>query len=186
MIRNIFVQSWLIWATFYTTGEHFFHQKFPLLSSNLKIVLTKDFPIEPFANVLQIRCYCKFPNNHKKYLCWSLFLIHVFIKLEDWWPATLLKERPQLRCFPGNVLKCLKKTFYGTPPVAASENDFEEFLTISKGGLTWNDFVWFNLSERVNCEIVAIFCIEMWMIRFLKDRMSFIFSELDEMKRLNK
>ena len=38
-----------------------------------------------------------------------------------------------------NVLKCLKKTFYGTPLVAASENGFEEFLRISKGGLTWND-----------------------------------------------
>ena len=38
-----------------------------------------------------------------------------------------------------NVLKCLKKTFYGTPPVAASENGFEEFLRISKGGVTRND-----------------------------------------------
>ena len=38
-----------------------------------------------------------------------------------------------------NVLKCLKKTFYGTRPVAASENGFEEFLRISKGALTWND-----------------------------------------------
>ena len=38
-----------------------------------------------------------------------------------------------------NVLKCLKNTFYGTPPVAASENGFEEFLRISKGRLTWND-----------------------------------------------
>ena len=102
-------------------------------------VLTKDFPMQLFANVLQIRCYCKFPNNHKKYLCWSLFLIHALIKLQDWWPATLLKKRPQHRCFPVNVLKCLKKTFYGTPPVAASENGFEEFLRISKGGLTWND-----------------------------------------------
>ena len=139
MMGNIFVQSWLIWATFYTTGEHFFHQKFPLLSSDLKNVLTKDFPMQPFANVLQIRCYCKFPDNHKKYLCWSLFLIHALIKLQDWWPATLLKKRPQHRCFPVNVLKCLKKTFYGTPPVAASENGFEEFLRISKGGLTWND-----------------------------------------------
>ena len=36
-------------------------------------------------------------------------------------------------------LKCLKKTFYGTPPVAVSENGFEELLRISKGGLTWND-----------------------------------------------
>ena len=39
-----------------------------------------------------------------------------------------------------NVLKCLKKTFHGTPLVAASENGFEEFQRISKGGLTWNDF----------------------------------------------
>ena len=38
-----------------------------------------------------------------------------------------------------NVLKCLKKTFYGTPPVAASGNDFEEFVRISKDSLTWND-----------------------------------------------
>ena len=37
-----------------------------------------------------------------------------------------------------NVLKCLKKTFYGTPPVAASENGFEEFVRMSKGGHTWN------------------------------------------------
>ena len=34
--------------------------------------------------------------------------------------------------------ECLK-TFYGTPPVAASENGFEEFLRISKGGLTRNN-----------------------------------------------
>ena len=61
--------------------------------------------MQPFANVLQIGCYCKF--------------LH--------------------RCFPVNVLKYLKKTFHRTPPLAASENAFEEFLRISKGGLTWND-----------------------------------------------
>ena len=130
MIGNIFVQSWLIWATFHTTGEHFFHQKFPLLSSDLKNVLTKDFPMQPFANVLQIRCYCKFPDNHKKYLCWSLFLIYVLKKLQGWWPATLLKKRPQHRCFPVNMehFPCSQKNFC-----------FEEFLRISKGGLTWSD-----------------------------------------------
>ena len=95
--------------------------------------------MQTVPNVLQIRCYCKFPDNHKKYMCWSLFLIHVLIKLQDSWPATLLKKRLQHRCFPVNVLKCLKKTFDGTPPVAASENGFEEFLRIFKGGLTWND-----------------------------------------------
>ena len=104
--------------------------------------------MQPFANVLQIRCYCKFPDNHNKYLCWSLFLIHVLIKLRDWWPATLLKKRPQHRCFPVNVLKCLKKTFYGTPPVARSENGFEEFLkavlhgTICMIYLIWTCKLW--------------------------------------------
>ena len=134
MIGNIFVQPWLIWAIFHTTGEQFFHKKFPLLSSDLKNVLAKDFPMQPFANVLQIRRYCKFPNNHKKYLYWRFFLIHALIKLQDWWPATLLKKRPKHRCFRVNVLKCLKK-----PPVAASKNSFEEFLRISKGGLTGNN-----------------------------------------------
>ena len=128
MIGNIFVQSWLTWSTFV-------HQKFPLLRCDLKSVLTKDFPMQPFANVLQIRSYCKFPDNHKKYLCRSLFLIHALIKLQDWWPATLLRKRPQHICFTVNVFKCLKKT-YATPPVAASENGFKEFLRISKGSLT--------------------------------------------------
>ena len=145
MIGNIFVQPWLIWAIFHTTGEQFFHQKFPLLSSDLKNVLAKDFPMQPFANVLQIRRYCKFPNNHKKYLCWTFFLIHALVKLQDWWPATLLKKRLQRRCFPVNVLKCLKNTFYGTPLVAASENGFEKFVRISKGGLIWNDL--YNLTN---------------------------------------
>ena len=52
--------------------------------------------------------------------------------------CNFIKKETQHRCFPVNVLKCLKKTFYGTPPVATSENGFEEFLRTSKGGLTWN------------------------------------------------
>ena len=32
-----------------------------------------------------------------------------------------------------------EKTFYGTPPVAASENGFEEFIRISKGSPSRND-----------------------------------------------
>ena len=86
-------------------------------------------------------------------ICWSLFLMHVLIKLQYWWPATLLKKRPPPKkktpVFSCGCLKSLKKTFYATPLVAASE-------------------------------------IEMWMIRFLKDRTSSIFSDLYEMKRLNK
>ena len=102
MIGNIFVQSWLIWATFHTTGEHFFHQKFPLLSSGLKNVLT-DFLMQPFANVLQISCYCYYRTNG----------LQLYLKKET--------PTPVFSC------ECLK-IFYETPQVAASENGFEEFL----------------------------------------------------------
>ena len=51
--------------------------------------------------------------------------------------------------------------------MAASENGFEEFVRISKDGLTWNDL--YDLTnQRANCKIVATFCIEMCMITVLK------------------
>ena len=50
--------------------------------------------------------------------------------------------------FPVNILKCLKKTFCGTPPVIASENGFEKFLRISKGALPRN-----NLYDLTNLNI---------------------------------
>ena len=54
-----------------------FHQESPLLSYNLKNFLTKQFPkmqTQPFPNVLQNRCTCKFPDIHKKmYVLKSLF-----------------------------------------------------------------------------------------------------------------
>ena len=62
-----------------------------------------------------------------------------FHKVTGLMACNFIKKRSQHRCFPVNVLKCLKKTFYGTPPVAASENGFEELLKISKGGFIWND-----------------------------------------------
>ena len=70
------------------------------------------------------------------------------MKLQGLWPATLLNKKPQQWCFPVNFLKCLKKTFYVAPPVAASENGFEEFLRISKGGLTWD-----NLYDLTNLNV---------------------------------
>ena len=69
MMSSIFVQFRLIWATFHTTGDLtiLVSSKVPLLSSDLKNVFTKHFPKkQPFVNALQIRCYYKFPNIHKK------------------------------------------------------------------------------------------------------------------------
>ena len=135
MIGNIFIQSWLIWATFHTTGEHCFHQKFPLLSSDLKNVYTKDFPMHLFANVLQIRCYCKFPDNHKKYVLESLFN-PCFNKVTGLMVWNFIKKETPSQVLSCEYLKMFEKTFCGTPPVATSKNGFEEFLTISKDGLT--------------------------------------------------
>ena len=47
-----------------------------------------------------------------------------------------------------NILKSLRKIFCGTPPVVASENGFEEFLRISKGGLAGN-----NLYDLTNLNV---------------------------------
>ena len=129
MVGNTLVQSWLIWATFHT----FFHQKFPLLSSDLKNVPKKDFPMQLFANVLQIRCYCKFPDNHKKYLCWSRFLIRVLIKLQD---CNFIKKETPTQVFSCECLKMFVKNFLWNNYGGCF---WEWFWRISKGGLTWND-----------------------------------------------
>ena len=85
MIGNIFDLSNLL----HSWWPFLFHQKF--LISDLKNFLTEHFPkMQPFANVVQNRCYYKFLDIHRKYRCWSLFLI----KLQNWWPATLLKRDP--------------------------------------------------------------------------------------------
>ena len=71
-----------------------------------------------------------------------------FNKVTGLMACKFIRKRSQHRCFHVTVLKCLKKTFYGTPPVATSENGFEEILRISKGGLTWN-----NLYDLTNLNV---------------------------------
>ena len=62
-----------------------------------------------------------------------------FSKVTGLMACNFIKKETPSQVFPVNVFTCLKKTFYGAPPVAASENSFEEFLRISKDRLTWND-----------------------------------------------
>ena len=101
--------------------------------------LQKTFQCSRSQIFFKLGVIVNFPIITRNICFWvSFFLIHVLIKLQDWWPAILLKKRPQHRCFPVNTLKCLKKTFCGAPPVAVSENGFKEFLRISKGSLTRN------------------------------------------------
>ena len=72
--------------------------------------------------------------RRRKYMRWSLLLI----KLQDWWCATLLKKRPQRRCFPMKNIKYLRKAYFMEPFWGLLLKMFEEFLRISKGDLTWN------------------------------------------------
>ena len=50
-----------------------------------------------------------FPILARKYLRWSLFLM----QLEAWRPATLIKKRPQRKCFPRISQKFYQQLFYG-------------------------------------------------------------------------
>ena len=105
-----------------------FHQKFPLLSSDLKNAFTKHFPkMQPFANVLQNRCYYNF------------VLEPLFNKVTGLMACNFIKKRPQHRCFPVNITKYLRKAFFMEHLRWLFLKMFEEFLRISKGGLTRND-----------------------------------------------
>ena len=60
-----------------------------------------------FANVLQNRCSYEFPDIHKK----MSVLKPLLIQLEAWRPATLIKKRPQHKCFPLNVTNIFRIAF---------------------------------------------------------------------------
>ena len=53
--------------------------------------------------------------------------------------CNFIKKETPTQVFSCVYLKMFQKNIYETPPVAASANGFEEFLRISKGGLTRND-----------------------------------------------
>ena len=135
MTGNIFVQSWLIWATFHSTGYHFCVIK----SSLCKVQIWKMF----------------LKNTFQKYSCSQMFfkigvitnfliinkkisvLESLFYKVTGLMAYNFIKKRSQHRCFPVNVTKCLRKAFFMKH--LRFLKMVEEFLSISKGGLTWND-----------------------------------------------
>ena len=167
MIGNIFVESWLIRATFRTTGDHSYFIK----SSLCWVLIWKMFlhfpKMQLFTNVLQNRCYYKFPNIQKK----TSVLKSLFNKVTGLMACNFIKKETPTQVFSCAYHKMFEKNFfYGAPLVADSEM-VEEFPKISKGSLTRN-YLWFNLSQPVNCKIMATFCIKIWMIQFLKDWIS--------------
>ena len=82
--------------------------------------------------VLQNRCSYKFPDIHQKSLpdihqCWSHFLI----QLETGRPATLIKKRPQHKCFSSEYHTIFKNSCFIEHPRWLLLNMVEEFRRIS-------------------------------------------------------
>ena len=81
--------------------------------------------------------------------------------------------------------KCLRKAYFMEHLQWLLLKMVEEFLRISKGGVTRNNL--HDSTNHVYCKIMATFCIKICMIRFLKDQMSSITSDLyQEILKLNK
>ena len=101
---NIFVQSWLIWATFHTES----HQKLLLISSDLKDVITKHFPKIRSQMFFKIDVPLKFHEIHKK-----IFVLEShFNKITGLMACNLTKKRPHHGCLPVNITKYLVVAFF--------------------------------------------------------------------------
>ena len=112
-----------------------FHQKFPLLISDVKNVLTKHFPkMQPFASALQNRCCYKFPIFTRKYVLESLFN-----KVTGLIACNFIKKETPTQVFPCEYHKMFENSFFYGAPRWLFLRIVEEILRISKGGLTLND-----------------------------------------------
>ena len=96
--------------------------------------------MQPFANVLQNRCYYKFPNTHKK-----ISVPESLFKVTGLMACNLIKNETQHGCFPVNITKCLRKAFFIEHLWWLLLRMIEEFLRVFKGGLPWN-----NLYDSTN------------------------------------
>ena len=107
-----------------------FHQV-PLTKYDLENVLTKQFPKmqkQSFTIVLQNTCSYKFPDIYKKISVLKSFFL---IQLEAWRFTTLIKRRPQHKCFPVNITKFLRIVFFMEHLWWLPLNMVGEFLRIS-------------------------------------------------------
>ena len=78
--------------------------------------------MEPFANVLQNRCYHKFPDIHKK----ISVLESLFNKVTGLVSCNFIKKETPAQVFSFKYHKMFEKSFlYETPRVAASESGWK-------------------------------------------------------------
>ena len=92
----------------------------------MKYIFKDEFVLFGFQSIPSANCSSPevFRNlkNFAKFTGKHLVSESVFKKFASFMPATLLKKRPQDRCFPVNFFGIFKITFFffGKPPVAAS------------------------------------------------------------------
>ena len=70
------------------------------LQNLISRILVPPIQKQPFADVLQNRCFQCYVIITGKYLCWSLFLIN------------FIKKKLHHRCFPVNIATFLRKVFF--------------------------------------------------------------------------
>ena len=89
-----------------------------------------------------------------------------FNKVTRLMSCNFIKKSPQHRFFPVNITKCLRKAYFMVHLWWLLLNVVEEFLRISKGGLTRND-----LYDLTNLNVwianMATFCIKVCLIQFI-------------------
>ena len=110
-----------------------FYSKFRMIifhDQKTLLVSFKSSRLQMFFKIGVLKNFTMFKGKH---LCWSYFLIQlqgwrpaivlkrdfntgallwILQNLVSLWPATLLKKRPQHRCFPVNITKCLRIAFF--------------------------------------------------------------------------
>ena len=87
--------------------------------------------MQPFTNALQNRCYYKFSDIHKKICVFE----SLFDKVTGLMACNFIKKRPQDKRFPGSMT-CLREAFFMEHLWWLFLKTIEEFIGISKGGLT--------------------------------------------------
>ena len=117
------------------------------LSIPHEIILVKTTSKQPFADVLQNRCFQKFRNIHRKNLCQSLVR-----------PTTLLKRDSNVGVFQCILRNSEEQLFSRTSLVAVSETGNRQEITRSKSNLRYKQQQELD-SKKKNSNILFKLCL---------------------------
>ena len=113
------------------------------------------------------RNFTKFIGKH---LCQSL----LFNKVSGLRTATLLKRRLRHRCFPVNLAKFLKNTFF-TEHLRTTASDSSAMQNISEK-CTWHILTFFDVKDIYQKEIYVF--VFVWRIKYLQKKIKRIFKKI--------